>query len=252
MAQLVEYLERQYTRASLQQFLFEHGLDERFSGSSKLSALGSVFHPIATTEDEEEVRKAWEALQEITTALYRNRHRNQREHESYDAFRCALRADGFDLNKGRVAPYPSPSVNVAQEEGVLEKRLREKGFDVALNHLRQAVDNSARAQWEAANASIGSFLESLCEEIAAKLYTDPGSPPTGGGARQYLAAHAFIDRNEADLLRCFFQVLHSSGGRHAGTSSEDDSHRRRLIAVALANYYLERLRETASRTIACG
>lgn len=165
----------------------------------------------------------------------------QQDRESYDAFRRSLKADGYDLHEGHVIPFPSIFVNVAREEGTLETRLREKGFDVARNHLAQAVDNSVRGNWEAANASIGSFLESLCEGITAKLYTDPGSPPTRGKARQYLAQQGFLAQEEAKLLEQFFQILHSSGGRHAGTSSEDDSHRRRLIAVALANYYLERM-----------
>ena len=72
LAQLVEYLEKRHTWASLQQFLFKHGLDQRLNGSSKLSALGAVFHPIATSEDEEEIGRAFAAMEEITADLHRN------------------------------------------------------------------------------------------------------------------------------------------------------------------------------------
>ena len=71
LAQLIEYLHERHTWSSLQQFLFKHGLDQQLTGSTKLSALGNVFHPIVSTEDEDEIRKALEALEEITTDLYR-------------------------------------------------------------------------------------------------------------------------------------------------------------------------------------
>ena len=71
LSQFVEYLEKRHTWASLQQFLFKHGLDQRLTGSSKLSDLGAVFHPLATSQHKEEIRRAFEALEEITTELHR-------------------------------------------------------------------------------------------------------------------------------------------------------------------------------------
>ncbi|MCE2463363.1 MAG: hypothetical protein J4F46_05550, partial [Dehalococcoidia bacterium] len=104
----------------------------------------------------------------------------------------------------------------------------------------QATDNSAHGNWEAANGQVRSFMESLCNGIAAKLHTGEGTPPFGGHARKFLEGHGFLSKDESELLKAFFQILHTSGA-HAGTSSEDDCHRRRLMAAALSNYYLERL-----------
>ncbi len=256
LAQLVEHLDNLLkSKAQLKQFLFKHGLAERFSSDqSKLSALQGVFHPIATTDDQEEVRKAREALEEITTDLYQEIKRQSEletefgstpEYESndrviYDKFQKSLRADGYDLHEGRVVPFLSPSIDVRHEEGILERRLTSLGFAEALKHLEQATDNSDYGNWEAANGQVRSFMESLCNSIAAKLCEGQGTPPSKGDARKLLEEQGFINKDESELLRTFFQVLHPSGA-HAGTSSEDDCHRRRLMAIALSNYYLERL-----------
>lgn len=168
--------------------------------------------------------------------------RRQYDHasENYQKFQRALRADGLDLVEGRVSPFLSPTIAPAQEQGVLERRLGELGFAIPLNHLKQAVDNSARGNWEAANGEVRSFLESLCDAVARERHKGPGESPTRGEARKYLEQSGFLTPEESALLMAFFKVLHTAGG-HAGTSTEDDCHRRRLMAIALGNYYLDRL-----------
>lgn len=107
------------------------------------------------------------------------------------------------------------------------------------------MDNAARGNWESANGQIRPFLEGLCDAIAQRLFEGDGTAPTRGEARKWLAKCGFLSEEESDLLRSFFEVLHSSGP-HPGTSAEDDSHRRRLMAFSLANYYIERLQEWPS------
>lgn len=253
IAALVEYLEPSETWATLRQFLFKHGLEARFSGPNKLAALGQVFYRLAKDDaDEEELRRAREAFEELTQGLYQTikaheddefsvpGYQYQRSLTSYQTFQLALRADGLDLIEGRISPFLSPSVAPAQEQGVLEMRLRNLGFTASQRHLEQAIDNAARGNWEAANSQVRAFLESLCEAIAERIHRGPGAPPTRGLARQYLEGSGFLTPEEAEFLKAFFKVLHTAGG-HAGASTEDDCHRRRLMALSLANYYLDRL-----------
>ena len=122
----------------------------------------------------------------------------------------------------------------------METRLTGLGFSVPLRHLEQANDNAARGNWEAANSQIRACMESLCNELAKQIYDGPGDSPTRGNARKYLEEKEFLSADEAELLKAFFKVLHTSGG-HAGASNQDDCHRRRLMAMSLGNYYLERL-----------
>ena len=253
IAALVEYLEANETWTTLEHLLFQHGLDGRFSGAPKLAALGRVFYPLVGDDaDDAEVRIAREVLEEIAQRLYQtikdheedevyvSDSQFERASERYQRFQQALRADGFDLVEGRLSPFLSSSVEPAKEQGVVELRLRNLGFSTALLHHEQAVDNAARGNWEAANGQVRSFMESVCEAIAAQVYQGTETPPTRGNARKYLADNGFLTPDESALLQAFFQVLHGAGG-HSGTSDEDDCHRRRLMAIALANYYLDRL-----------
>ena len=104
------------------------------------------------------------------------------------------------------------------------------------------MDNAARGNWESANAQLRAFLEGLCDAIAERLYDGDGKPPSRGNARKHLASVGFLNEDEGELLKSFFKVL-SGEGSHSGTSAGDDSHRRRLMAFSIANYYIERLQE---------
>ena len=231
--------------------MFEHGLDERYSGPNILSRLGNVFHPMVKMDaDDSEMKAAIELVETVAKAawdgiespdeLWIDSHKSEQAKETYDSLQHALRTDGLDLVEGRVAPFISPSVDIAKEQGLLESRLKEREFDVAANHLEQAVDNAARGQWEAANSQVRSFLEALCEAIASRIHQGTDDPPSRGAARKHLADTGFLNAQESELLKALFQVLHGQGG-HAGTSSSDDCHRRRLMALAMGNYYLDRL-----------
>lgn len=248
---LIDLLVARYTDTQLNQLMFEHGLDESYFGPNKLSRLGNVFHPVVRMNpDDYKVRAtieliemiatdAWDAI-DSTDDLWADPYKSERSKEVYGSLQQALRADGLDLVEGRIVPFISPSVDIDKEQGLLESRLRQYGFEVAGNHLEQAVDNAARANWEAANSQIRSFLEALCDAIASKICEGSSFAPTRGEARQYLEGSGFLSPEESELLKSFFKMLHGQGG-HAGTSSSDDCHRRRLMAVAMANYYVDRL-----------
>ena len=259
LATLTEHLSsNEYTWDKLSQLLFKHGLDARFldarsSGQYKLGALGKVFHPLVEDgADQNETINARNLLEEITVTAFDEMSSEvsisldidipTHTRTLYQSFQQALRADGLDLVEGRVVPFLSPSVDPAQEQGLLESRLNKYGFSVASNHLEQAVDNAVGCNWEAANGQVRSFLEALCNAIASKIWHETSSVPTRGEARKFLAKDGFLNPKESNLLKSLFTVLHGQGG-HAGTSSSDDCHRRRLMAVAMANYYIDHLEE---------
>lgn len=248
VAALVEILES-YSWAQLKQLLFEHSLDQRFSGTPRLTALGNVFYQlIEDAADVSEQIAARDILEEIAQEEWKVfSERLEWDPDAvwslkYESLRKALRADGLDLVEGRVTRFLSSSVSPDAEQGLLERRLDQWKFEVPQRHLQQVIDNAARGNWESANGQVRSFMESLCDAMAAIIYQGTGTPPTRGDARMYLANESFFSPEESDLLKAFFQVLHGSGG-HAGASDEDDCHRRRLIALALANYYLDRLED---------
>ena len=250
IAALVEYLEPNKTRAEVLQLLRKHGLDPQNPEKSILRFLGDTLYPLTSEEtDETKITGVLELFEEIAQSVHDRAHpveedwRKPDDSDQYrqihDQFKQALRVDGLDLVEGRIAPLFSPSVNVAKEQGLLESRLQRFKFRTASNHLQQAIDNAARGNWEASNGQIRAFLDALCNAIASRMYQGTDSPPSGGEARKYLEKESFLSHIESELLKALFKVLHGEGS-HPGTSSSDDCHRRRLMAVAMANYYLER------------
>lgn len=249
IAALVEYLKRK-TRTELEYLLFKHDLDPQNPAESKLKLLGNTLYPLVSEEtDETKIKGVLELFQEIAQSVHdfaypvkrdRSRPDNSDQYkEIYDRFRQAIRADSLDLVEGRVTPLVSPSVDIAEEQGLLESRLHKFEFRTSYNHLEQAIDNAERGNWEASNGQIRTFLDALCNAIASRIKRTV-RPPLGGEARKYLEEEGFFSHDESQLLKALFRVLHGEGS-HPGTSSSDDCHRRRLMALAMANYYLERL-----------
>ena len=243
----MEIMQASYSRSELERLLFGHGLDTRFSALGKAAALGQVFYPIGRGEvDAAEIEHAQELLEEVAQDLNSRIERPQFNDptdllsQRLTALEAALASDGLDLINGRLSPLVSPAAAVGPLQGRLEHRLRDLGFSVASTHLEQLLDNAARSNWEAANSQVRSFLEGLCEEIAAVIHRGPDPPPTRGEARQFLQESDFLDSDEGDLLKSLMKILHAAGG-HAGVAAEDDAHRRRIMAVALANHYMDRL-----------
>lgn len=235
LAALAQVLDRTYSWAQIRNLLFKFGLQEPSSVAAKISMLVDVFTPLTNAEaDEHSVRSVIDLLEEVAQHV--------KGSEDYDRLQSALRVDGLDLVDRRVTAFLSPSVLPAEEQGLLEARLAPPAFAVARSHLAQAIDNAARGNWEAANSQVRSFIEGLCDSIAANVYQGGGNAPTGGAARKHLAEIGFLDDKESALLRAFGEVLHGAGS-HAGTSDEADCHRRRLMAVAMGNYHLDRLEE---------
>ena len=245
LATLIDRLNSSYTDAQIQQLVFTHGLNARYTGQNKLYRLGAVFHPLVEEEaDQTEAQNAIALFEEVA-----QRFDDARWDEAIlPGLQEALRADGLDLVGGRVVPFLSPSIAPQEEQGLLESRLSSNGFEVALNHFNQSVDNSVSGNWESANGDLRAFFECLCNDIAGKIHQGPQSPPTGGAARQYLASQRFLDTDESNLLQPLFRILHGQGA-HPGTSSSDDCHRRRLMVVALSNYYLDKLSSWLSTSV---
>ena len=244
IAALIEVMDKYKSDTEIELLLFKHGLNARYSGPNKKSRLGKVLHPLAQANtDKSELDNARALCDEVVGDLmYRGiwPDHSEENRRIYESFRGSLRVDGADLVEGRIVSFLSPSVEPDREQGVLESRLEQYGFGVARNHLNNALDLASNSKWEPANGEVRSFLESICESIADIIYSDSGEAPVRGEARKFLAEQGFLNNKESKLLYSLFQVLHGEGG-HAGTSSSDDCHRRRLMAVSIANYYLERL-----------
>jgi hypothetical protein len=117
--------------------------------------------------------------------------------ERFEELQQALLADGYDLSweqeedwRDWRAPYPrhevrcelrptdAPPVPLAPEITALEAELAGRGYDVARNHYRQAVDNFLHHNYEAANGALRTTLEDLVTRLAREHtgYVGLGKP----------------------------------------------------------------------------
>lgn len=245
------------TVAGINMLLYEHGLDTSHYGGSKMHRLFQLFKELRESGDAQDKCRLADVLCALIPLAVSDLEQRLQQHGfstldepetvhtdrgpiSLEQFRSVLRADGYEVQDGKLVPAPSSSVDFAAEKGKLEVALETLGFTLALNHLDQAVDNIGLGHWEAANAQIRSFLENVFDEIAARRCQDSSLAPKGGNARKYLHSIGFINGDlEDNLVKCFFELLHTAGS-HPGLSDEQDCLNRLLMAVGLAYRYVQR------------
>lgn len=163
-------------------------------------------------DQENELRDAIEHLLSQTT---------DRAFEHSDAIALLVRElelDGFVFRDQRLMPTTAGPLPLATQSSDLEASLEQAGLLVALKHYRQALDNFARANYEAAGGSIGSFLENLFEEVAAHLTGTRRPEPRA--SLDALRDDGFLQAGQWNFLRgCWSGV--QEGGRHQGTSEHE-------------------------------
>lgn len=173
----------------------------------------------------------------------------------------ALLADGYDLQwqettkeveglfggtqteRGAVVyhirPTDSPGAEMAEEITALEAQLDAAGFDVALNHYTQAVDNLTHHNYEASNAALRPMLEDVILRIARE-YGYPG-PAKGGNAVNWMVDQTKVvpaNLNWPRLLQGAWDISHPQGA-HPGRSSADEARFRMLIISSIVRRLLQ-------------
>ena len=76
-----------------------------------------------------------------------------------------------------------------------------------------------------------------------------GNAPVRGAARKLLADDGFLSVEESATAQVTVRSFYTGKAHTPGTSFSDDCHRRRLMAVSMANYYLERLDNWVNQTV---
>lgn len=141
--------------------------------------------------------------------------------ETSDAIALLIRdleLDGLVFRDRRLLPTTAGPVPLATQSSDLEAALEEANYDAALGHYRQALDNFARGNYEAAGGAIGSFLESLLAEVAICLTGNGGTDPRAN--LDVLRRDGVIDDGVWNFLRgCWSGV--QEGGRHQGISDHE-------------------------------
>jgi hypothetical protein len=147
-----------------------------------------------------------------------------------------LEVDGYQFSNGRLIPTTPGPAALGPELSALEAQLSEVGLNVASTHYRQACDNFADRNWEAANGQVRSFLESLFLAMSARL-TDRQFHDAGA-ALQHLRDRGILEPAEWNTWRGFWDTCQTNGPHH-GLSNDREAIYRLQIATAVGRYALQ-------------
>jgi len=245
------------TDTELRNFFFKYGLLDKYEQSGKLTAkkrkINDVFQHLCEAGDAGDESAVdnlnsivREALKDTHAWLEKRGYDGESFSQIFTDLERALAADGFQVQDGELIPVVSATAEPAKEEGLVESLLNKYGFNIAKNHLEQAYDNYLDGNWEASNAALRSFLQDVFDQIALILWNEEATNKAPGGERRKLLQDkGFIEENtETDLVKSFFKFAHGEGS-HPGISDESDCRLRRYMAVAIASYYLEKLKASS-------
>jgi hypothetical protein len=168
--------------------------------------------------------------------------------------REALLADGYEItwepasilpgdNTARctILPTDAGPVPLAAEISALEHELTSRGYDVALNHYRQAVETFEMHN-ESANGQLRSALEELVMRLAEDhtSYVRPAKAGDGTNAISYLRQTQHLAGGDGgEMLKGLWAMTHTKGS-HPGRSNAEETRFRLHVITATARLLLHR------------
>ncbi|WDF70569.1 hypothetical protein PQ465_09380 [Sphingobacterium oryzagri] len=248
-------IEREFTNAELQRLLLRYNLtgwqSETTTPKMIVKALPSVHSNLNGTNE------MGNLVQYVLTAITSKRNRQhdpkQPLSELHPELSNTLLRDGYNTHHFQLTRTIPVELEAAKIPDELTENLVYFSLITALGHLEQAQSNYRDGNWAAANAMVRSCYESVLMFINNNI--QPQNPTTSGGdAIAKLTACGFFreDLNEVDrqqqtlgFIGGLWKMLHPHGS-HPGLSEEEDSTFRYHVTLVTLNYYLKRLKKTAS------
>lgn len=134
-------------------------------------------------------------------------------------------------------PTDSPGAEMPKEITALEAQLGSAGFDVALNHYQQAVDNLIHHNYEASNGALRTMLEDVILRIADQNgYT--GVAKGGAAVNWMVDQKKVVPKSWGRLLQGAWDISHPEGS-HPGRSNADEARFRIVQLTSIARRLLQ-------------
>lgn len=212
---------------------YEFGVEGRDAGGNLLNRARSLVAAVnAEDDDPDDVSRRLIELCERVLGSFNDW---QLEHnEVLHELRRILEIDGLLYEEGRLIPTTPEAAALGPQLSLLEQELETRGYAVALAHYRQAVNNFAQGNHEAANGQLRSALEDLLIQLASEGQgADPDNP---GAALQRLRDTGFLSQTEWNHFRYLWGDIQDNGP-HRGLTTDQEA-LFRLHAVTAAARYL--------------
>ena len=211
------------------------GMDGRAVGANRLDRAMALVRAAEGDVEREEARL--KQLEMAETLLVSASAWQLSKDGRLQALLRALELEGYAYVDGRLLPATPAPVALQEAVSNLEILLADAGYNVALQHYRQSVDNYVDGNHEAANGQVRSFLEDLfirlCGTKRGKDVKDAGA------ALQHLYNTDWLDKGEYNHYRHFWDDIQDNGPHH-GLSSAEESLFRLHYATAVAQYLLSK------------
>lgn len=151
----------------------------------------------------------------------------------------AIAADGWEYDTQRDRLLPTvPGIGMADEATWLEEELSRRGWIIAAEHYKQAIECFARRNWAASNSQLRSFFEDLIANAGSQ--SSGSTPGTVQQSADHLDQDGRLIRHESEFIKKLWNMLHARGP-HPGLSDEDESRFRLLALTGYARFLLSRL-----------
>jgi hypothetical protein len=231
---LADLLEVSNGHSGLSALFFEFQLDHADSlGSKAARAIRFVKALEEKCEAQTSDASVFELIERSLRDLPSGARPNQRV-----SLETALELDGFEFaNDKLIATTPEPAA-LAPQISALESELKQRGFEIALKHYQQAVDNFTRGNPEAANSQLRPFVEDLFVMLCKGQC--PQNSEDAGNCLQHMRATGKIDDAEWNTFRSFWHSVQDKGP-HRGLSPDEEALYRLHVATAIARYLLAKL-----------
>lgn len=250
------------THAEIEKFLLRFEIEEADSpGGLQLRTLGIMKYLIKnpdrkTSSGTNLVFEIIElALEEYSAPVYSYYYSTSKQ-KRYIKLVNSLKHDGFSVEDDKLKPLLPETLNLPEQENLLEELLNKFGFSVVKGHYEQAISAFARGDWAAANAQIRTFLESLLNSIAETLVGERINPGTNSYQKWEQLARIsppfwVPNLNEWEVgdkggfIQGLWKRLHPEGS-HPGLSDEEDCTFRLYLVIIVSAHLIKRLNSIMS------
>lgn len=116
----------------------------------------------------------------------------------------------------------------------IKSELRQRGYEITLHHLEEALSSLSTGNYSAANSQIRTFFESFYIDVMHDVIK---SSCSGGGCRKEFA-DKYCSPEENEALKSYAELLHTNGS-HPGQAEKYEAEFRLISAVAWVLYAME-------------